>query len=165
MSDTTPAYATALQRHFADLRDGNHGGAESRAEKEELFAKAVVLLGPFARQVLDEVNESLLLGTGEVVASGLREGGDGTEAVWELSWPEQRAAGLEPIRLHAFFGAQFHHPHLRGTTVGVWPLNVFTERQAADEVPTMRAIAAADLHNMVFERDYRIVPATAQRDE
>jgi hypothetical protein len=47
-----------------------------------------------------------------------------------------------------------------GGTVGTWPLNIFTREQAADELPTLRAIAAADLHNLVFQRDYRIVPAT-----
>jgi hypothetical protein len=26
-------------------------------------------------------------------------------------------------------------------------------------VPVLRAIATADLHNLVFQRDYRIVPA------
>jgi hypothetical protein len=43
--------------------------------------------------------------------------------------------------------------------VGDWPLNVFTTREAADQLPIMRAIAAADLHNLVFQSDYRIVPA------
>ncbi|MFJ9906154.1 hypothetical protein ACIRVK_25230 [Streptomyces sp. NPDC101152] len=40
-----------------------------------------------------------------------------------------------------------------------WPLNVFTPEQAAAEVPTLRAIATGDPHNLVFQRDYRIVPA------
>jgi hypothetical protein len=26
-------------------------------------------------------------------------------------------------------------------------------------LPTMRAMASADLHNLVFQRDYRIIPA------
>jgi hypothetical protein len=43
--------------------------------------------------------------------------------------------------------------------VGVWPLNVFNDADAAAELNTLRAIAAADLHNLVFQRDYRIVPA------
>jgi hypothetical protein len=43
--------------------------------------------------------------------------------------------------------------------VGVWPLNIFSDADAADELPTLRAIAATDLHNLVFQRDYRIVPA------
>jgi len=37
-------------RHFADLRDGTHGGASSRRDKERLFAAAVPLLDPHARQ-------------------------------------------------------------------------------------------------------------------
>lgn len=64
------------------------------------------------------------------------------------------------MTLYAHYGASFHHPHLRGATVSEWPLNVFDDAQAAAELPTLRAIAAADLHNLVFERDFRIVPAT-----
>jgi len=36
---------------------------------------------------------------------------------------------------------------------------VFDEEQAAALVPTLRAMASADLHNLVFQRDYRIIPA------
>jgi hypothetical protein len=36
---------------------------------------------------------------------------------------------------------------------------VFDEEQAAAELPTLRAIASADIHNLVFQRDYRIIPA------
>jgi hypothetical protein len=43
--------------------------------------------------------------------------------------------------------------------VGNWPLNVFSKVDAAAELPTLRAIAAAELHNLVFQADYRIVPA------
>ncbi|GLY85529.1 hypothetical protein [Actinoallomurus iriomotensis] len=160
MTDGRPESLAALLRHFADLRDGTHGDAGPRADKERLFTAAVGLLDPYARQVLHEMNAHLLLDTGEVTATGVRRDGDGVDAVWTLSWPEQRAAGVDPITVRAWFGAGFHHPHLRGATVGDWPLNVFTPDQAAGEVPTLRAIVAADLHNLVFQRDYRIVPAT-----
>lgn len=40
-------------------------------------------------------------------------------------------------------------------------LNVFITEQAAAELLTFRAIAAAGLHSLVFQRDYRIVAATA----
>jgi hypothetical protein len=160
-----PAFTSALLRHFADLRDGLHGDAESRAEKERLFAAAVALLDPHAAQALDEVNAYLLLDTGEVKRTGIRRSSDGgVSAVWSLSWPEQRSAGIDPIVLHAVYGAGFHHPHLRGGTVGDWPLNVFTEEQAAAELATLRVIAAAELHNLVFQRDFRIVPATVAVD-
>jgi hypothetical protein len=156
-----PAYAAALLRHFADLRDLQHGEASSRPDKEELFRTAARLMHPYAIRVLTEIDEHLLLGTGEVAASGLVQDRDGgLVADWTLSWPEQRQTGLPPLILRAFYGSGFHHPHLRCGTVGDWPLNVFTEEQAAAELPTLRAIAAAELHNLVFLRDYRIVPAT-----
>lgn len=152
----------ALLRHFADLRDGTHGDAADRAGKERLFATAVDLLDPVVSGVLQEVNRHLLAGTGEIAASGTRAGADGVEAAWTLSWPEQRDTGLPPLGLVAHYGRGFHHPHLRGVTVGEWPLNVFTATDAAEQVPTLRAIVTADLHNLVFQRDYRIVPATVR---
>ena len=161
-----PEYTAALLRHFADLRDGTHGGPRSRRDKEELFAAAVPLLDPPARQVLEEINTYLLLGTGEVSATGVRGSADGgIDAVWALSWPEQQAAAIKPIVIRAYFGRGFAHPHLQSGTVGDWPLNVFDEEQAAAQLPTLRAMAAADLHNLVFQvgGDISIVPATVAR--
>jgi hypothetical protein len=161
MATPQPASIAELLRHFADLRDGTHGDATCRRDKEQRFTEAVSLLDPYARQALDEINAHLLLGTGEETATGVRRlAGGGIDAIWALSWPEQRATGINPLVIHAFYGSGFHHPHLRGGTVGDWPLNVFTREQAEAELPTLRAIAAADLHNLVFQRDYRIIPAT-----
>jgi hypothetical protein len=155
-----PAYITSLIRHFEDLRDGTHGGSASRKDKEAHFEKAVQLLAPIARQVLTEMNTSLLLNTGQFIETGLRRTADGgLNASWALSWPEQRAAGVEPIVLQAYFGGGFHHPHLRGTTVRDWPLNVFSDEDAAAQLSLLRAIASSDLHNLVYLADYRIVPA------
>jgi len=153
-----------LLRHFADLRDGTHGnGAVSRADKERLFSAAVDYLDPYARQALAEMNESLLLGSGMVSSSGVTRTASGDcTALWTLVWPEQEQGGIPPVTLEAFYGHSFHHPHLRGGTVGVWPLNVFSADDAAAELPTLRAIACADLHNLVFRRDYRIVPVTTR---
>jgi hypothetical protein len=152
-------YTAELLRHFADLRDGTHGGASSRSGKERLFTAAVALLDPYARQPLEEISTDLLLGTGEVTATGVRRRADGLDAIWALSWPEQQAATVNPIIIRAYYGAGFHHPHLRGGTAGDWPLNVFDGKQAAALVPTLRAMASADLHNLVFQADYRIIPA------
>jgi hypothetical protein len=80
-------------------------------------------------------------------------------ASWDLEWPEQLAAGVAPVTLLAYYGVGFHHPHLRGATVRDWPLNVFTIQDAADQLPILRAIATSDLHNLVFQADYRIIPA------
>ncbi|MCU1259637.1 MAG: hypothetical protein JWO80_2522 [Bryobacterales bacterium] len=155
-----PSYITSLIRHFVDLRDGTHGGSVSRKDKEAHFENAVHMLAPIARQVLNEMNASLLLETGQITESGLRRTPDGgLNASWALSWPEQRAAGIEPIVLQAYFGGGFHHPHLRGTTVRDWPLNVFSDEDAAAQVSILRAIASSDLHNLVYLSNYRIVPA------
>jgi hypothetical protein len=159
MDSPYPDYTAELLRHFADLRDGTHGGAASRQDKERLFAAAVALLDPHARRPLDEINTDLLLGTGDVTVTGVRRGQGGVEAIWALSWPEQRATGVNPIIIRAYYGAGAHHPHLQAGTVGDWPLNVFDEKQAAAQLPTLQAMASADLHNLVFQRDYRIIPA------
>ena len=118
------------------------------------------MLAPIARQVLTEMNTSLLLDTGQLTETGLRRITDGgLTASWALRWPEQQAAGVEPIVLQAYFGGSFHHPHLRGTTVQDWPLNVFSDEDAAAQLSILRAIASSDLHNLVYRADYRIVPA------
>jgi hypothetical protein len=159
-ANAVPAYITSLIRHFEDLRDGTHGGSTSRKDKEAHFEKAVQLLTPIARRVLSEMNTSLLLDTGQLSETGLRRTADGgLIASWALSWPEQRAAGVQPIELQAYFGGGFHHPHLRGTTVHDWPLNVFSDEDAAAQLSILRAIASSDLHNLVYSADYRIVPA------
>jgi hypothetical protein len=155
-----PAYITSLTRHFEDLRDGTHGGSTTRKDKEAHFEKAVQLLAPIARQVLTEINTYLLLDTGQLTETGLRRTPDGgLNASWTLSWPEQRAAAVQPIALQAHFGGGCHHPHLRGTTVQDWPLNVFTDEDAAAQLSIFRAIASSDLHNLVYRADYRIAPA------
>src|ERR1700691_4570861 len=93
-----PAYITSLIRHFEDLRDGTQGGSASRKDKEAHLEKAVKLLAPVARQVLTEMNTSLLLDTGQLTETGLRRTADGgLSESWALSWHEQRAAGVEPI--------------------------------------------------------------------
>jgi len=162
MTTATPAPLEALTRHFIDLRDGTHFGHVTRAGKESAFAEAVRLLDSPARQVLDEFDGHLLVGTGRTDATGVhRDQRGGLIASWLLTWPEQREAGLPPISLIATYGAGFHHPHLRGATIGEWPLNVAEPAHATELIPVLRTIAGADIHNLVFQvgGDWRIVPA------
>src|ERR1700693_6250786 len=108
LESARPAYITSLIRHFEDLRDGTHGGSASRQDKEAHFEKAVQLLAPVARQVLTEINRSLLLDTRQVTETGLRRTGDGgLNASWAVSWPEQRAAGVQPYRAPSLFWRRF----------------------------------------------------------
>ena len=162
-NSSIPAHLTSLMRHFTDLRDGVHGDALSRRDKEALFVQEVELLAPVARQALGEVNTYLLLDSGGLNETGLQRSADGgLSAAWELSWPEQREARVPPIMLYAHFGIGFHHPHLRGGTLGDWPLNIFNVEDATDQLPILRAIATGDLHNLVFQADYRIIPAVTR---
>jgi hypothetical protein len=162
MSTTTPAPLEALTRHFTDLRDGNHFGHVTRSGKESAFGEAVRLLDGPARRVLAEFDDHLLAGTGRIDATGLhRDRQGGLIASWLLTWPEQREANLAPISIIATYGAGFHHPHLRGATIREWPLNVAEPEHAEELVPVLRAIAGADIHNLVFQvgGDWRIIPA------
>ncbi len=162
--DNVPAYVRALMRHFVDLRDNTHGGSTGRHDKEDHFARAVELLDPVATQALREMNTLLLLESGRITGSGLQRTPDGSlVASWALSWPEQSSAGISPVVLMAYYGIGFHHPHLRGATVGDWPLNIFTPSDAVDQLDLLRAIASAELHNLVFQADYTIVPAVNRR--
>ncbi|WP_051973201.1 hypothetical protein [Cryobacterium sp. MLB-32] len=155
-------YLSALLRHFADLRDGLHGEVASRFDKEKLFRSAVDLIDDPCRAALHEIDDALLLSTGTIASTGTVPTTDGgLGCTWTLAWPRQVAAGIPPIRIQAFYGRGFHHPHLRGGTVREWPLNVYSAEHASAELPTLRAIIAAELHNLVFMADYRIVPATA----
>jgi hypothetical protein len=165
---TAPAPLEALTRHFVDLRDGNHFGHVTRAGKESAFTEAVQLLDAPARRVLAEFNDHLLAGTGRIDATGLhRDQRGGLIASWLLSWPEQREANLAPISLIATYGAGFHHPHLRGATIGEWPLNVAGPSHAEELVPVLRTIAGADIHNLVFQvgGNWRIIPALRPTSE
>jgi hypothetical protein len=58
MPESVPAYIISLICHFADLRDGAHGGSASRKDREARFEKIVQLLAPVARQVITEKNTS-----------------------------------------------------------------------------------------------------------
>jgi hypothetical protein len=77
-------------------------------------------------------------------------------------WVESHLMFRRPVSLYAYYGIGFTHPHLRGATVRDWPLNVFTVNDARDQLPIMQAIATSDLHNLVFQSDYRIIPAVTR---
>jgi NAD(P)-dependent dehydrogenase (short-subunit alcohol dehydrogenase family) len=162
VTGSTAGIGFAIAKALAS--DGAHVYVNGRTQERVDVAVAVQLLAPVARRVLTEMNTSLLFDTGQLTETGLRRTADGgLTASWTLSWPEQQAAGVEPIALQAYFGGSFHHPHLRGTTVHDWPLNVFTDEDAAAQLSIFRAIVSSDLHNLVYLADDRIVPAMTAR--
>ena len=159
LSSSGYEHTGALFRHFADLRDGSGGAATSRQEKERVFAEAVALLDPYAGQALGEIDAELLLGTGEITATGVRRSVTaGLESVLVNRMATAACGPHRPDRDSCDFCIGSPHPHLRGGTVGDWPLNVFDAHQAAAELCTLRTIAAAENHNLVFQTggDYRL---------
>ena len=167
MNTSLPVPIAALRRHFTDLRDGNHFGHVTRAAKEEAFEHAARLLDPVAREALEEINAGLLADTGKVKSTGLhRDRHGGLLSSWLLTWPAQERRRLFPVSLIATYGAGFHHPHLRGATVGEWPLNIAWAEHAKELLPVLRTITAGDIHNLVFQvgGDWRIIPAMTEQE-
>ncbi len=160
-------------RHLADLRSGSYEGAQPRDARLELFERAVVLMDPVVRSVLEETKDTFLAGAGDIELHPvtLHSNGDAA-AAWSLSWPEQRAAenvrgacDVGPIQVIALFASGFTHPHLRGTSAGNWPLQVLDPQDAERQEPIVRAIVEAELHERVFEGTWRIVPSFASSPE
>ncbi len=137
----------------------------------ELFRRAVELLDPLVRTVLDETDREFLRGTGTIEHRPVAEEAWGhAVAGWELSWPDQRKAEnvrggdrVGPVQVAAWFAAGFTHPHLRGSQAGNWPLQVTSEDDARRQEPIVRAIVEAELHERIFEGTWRIIPAFASR--
>lgn len=154
-----PYTASLLRQFTADADDG-----ATRLDRERRFMGSVVLLGPIVRAVLHELDHELLADTGSV------EGGDvvrlpdqGLQARWTLSWPQGRAAGAAPVSILARFAADARHPELCGGTIGAWPLNDVSRDDARAELPTLRAIAAAEIYELVQASGDRIIPAASSR--
>jgi hypothetical protein len=113
-----------------------------------------------------EMDQYLLEGSGEIHDSGMQRDGDGTTSrTWSLTWPEQRDRGISAVELVAWFGGSFHHPHLRGATVRDWALNVYAEPDAQDLLPVLRAVVAADVHNLIFQADWQIIRSCADESQ
>jgi hypothetical protein len=157
-------------RHLQDLRAGTFEGADSRDDRVALFRRAVALLDAVVRAVLEEANGAFLAASGSIGSKSVEvhQSGD-ADATWELSWPEQREAKnvraggvVRPIQVVAWFAAGFTHPHLRGSAVGNWPLQVLDAADARRQEPIVRAIVEAELHERIFEGTWRIVPSFAR---
>lgn len=162
-----------------DLQTGGYEGAESRADKEQLFRQAFDLTTPLALEALqalarayldDEhrtwvtlprtVDEPALDGAQRTPAGGLL-------GSWNLSWPslEQArhrltGAPLPPVQIFAMFPVDFTHPHLAlfdivppRTWIACWPFQVTSVEDARRQEPTLAAIAEADLHERTFAGD------------
>jgi len=163
--------AEDLLRHLRDLRSGTYEGAMSRAAKEVVYRQGVELLTPVAVAILEEANTLFLNATGEVQVIGPEEDGSGGVVTrFELSWPEQRAAQvmrgprgpLQPVRIVVDYSQGFLHPHLSRSTAGFWPFQVTSAADAERQKGVLAAIVELELHQRIFETDWRILPVSRQ---
>jgi hypothetical protein len=172
MSHPIPSTVRAddLLRHLQDLRSGTYEGAMSRGAKEVVYRQGVELLRPVAVEILEEANTLFLNGTGTVQMIGPEEDGSGGLVTrFELSWPEQRAARvmrgpngpLQPVRIVVSYQG-FLHPHLSGSTAGLWPFQVTSAADAGRQKGVLAAIVELELHQRIFETDWRILPISRQ---
>lgn len=164
MTQDLPPRTADIFRHLRDLRSGTYEGAREWAERVAVFRRAVSLLDPVVRRVLNETNTVFLRDSGGVHLHAGDDRDGGAFAHWELSWPQQRdsAAGtrrVEPIQVIAVFGRGSTHPHLCGAVAGMWPCQVIDEADAERQEPILRAIAESELHQRIFQGTWRVIPA------
>src|SRR4029077_11470160 len=77
-----------IERHLEDLRGNAYEGA-SGADRSAIYIAAFELLTPVALDVLQQVNASLLRGTGDLsVRAPGPDGNGGQIGSWLLTWPE-----------------------------------------------------------------------------
>jgi hypothetical protein len=158
-----------LMRHLDDLVARRYEGAESWVDRVAVFDRAVELLDPVVREVFTEANTTFLEGTGNVTRYSVEDSDGSVGEHWELSWPRQREAvsrhggPVGPVQVIAWFRRTFNHAHLRGSTAGDWPLQVTTTDDATRQLPIVRAIVEAELHQKIYEGRYPMMPVAVRK--
>jgi hypothetical protein len=67
------------------------------------------------------------------------------------------------VQVIAWFKRSFNHAHLRGSTAGDWPLQVTSTDDAARQLPIVRAIVEAELHQKIYEGRYPVMPVAVHK--
>jgi hypothetical protein len=126
-------------------------------------------LTPVALAVLQEANTLFLDDTGDIQVIGPEnDGSGGLVTRFELSWPEQKATyldssrSLQPVCIVVDYSQNFLHPHLSGSATGYWPFQVTSELDAERQKSILAAIVELELHQRIFETNWRILPITKQ---
>jgi hypothetical protein len=158
-----------LMRHLADLVAHSYEGAVSWVDRVAVFRRAVELLDPVVRRVFAEADAAFLDDTGEITRRSVEQGDGSVGEHWELSWPSQREAisrdggPVAPVQVIAWFRRNFNHAHLRGSTAGDWPLQITTTEDATRQLPIVRAIVEAELHQRIYEGRYPVMPIAVRK--
>ncbi|MBU6245254.1 MAG: hypothetical protein KGP12_08575 [Actinomycetales bacterium] len=178
MTDSTGSFWSwrrqDLRRHLADLEQNAYEGAQERADRNAVFARAFELLTPVALAVLDDFNTQVLAGTGTISTRPLapREG-LGLYGTWECTWPEQQQARsrfddtpIPALQLQAFFPGDFTHGHLmigrpfyQDHPVSCWLMQVTDETDAWRQRHALESMCETQVHEMIFTANWRIIPA------
>ena len=66
MTQDLPPRATDIFRHLSDLRSGTYEGARPWPERVEVVRRAVSLLDPVVRRVLEQANAVFVRGSGTI---------------------------------------------------------------------------------------------------
>ena len=165
---------TDLLRHLKDLRTGTYEGAENREAQVALYQKGIALITPIALAILEEANRLFLQGSGDIQIIGPASEDSGKlETRFELSWPEQRTAHLtrglheplQPVRIIVTYAQNFLHPHLAASTAGYWPFQVTNQADAERQTSILCAIVELELHQRIYETDWRILPVSRPDEE
>jgi len=154
-----PQPISPVHPSFRDLRTGQTTQRPAiREGKEAHFAKPFKFWLSSPPGAQPKRTRACCSNTGKLTETGLRRTADGgLNASGSLTGPEHAPPGSSRIVLEAYFGAGFHHPHLRERR----------SRLAAERVhrggrrgpsPVLRAIAWRSAQRGCFSRDYRIVP-------
>lgn len=156
-------------RHLDDLVARRYEGAESWVDRVAVFDRAVELLDPVVRGVFTEADSAFLENTGKITRHRDADSDGSVGERWELSWPRQREAvsrhggPVGPVQVIAWFKRSFNHAHLRGSTAGDWPLQVTSTDDAARQLPIVRAIVEAELHQKIYEGRYPVMPVAVHK--
>jgi hypothetical protein len=149
-------------RHVTDLRQRGYEGALDRDAKEVAFVRAFEVTTPLALQVLDDLSDWYLCGTGTTSTDNpRRDESGGLKGCWSLSWPlletdRDRMTGeeLPPVRLRAIFPIDWTHPHLAligpHEDVFAWPFQVVSYGDATRQEAVLRVIAEAEMHDRIY---------------
>ena len=172
MLETPRAWIDGLRRHLEDLRTDSYEGAVG-PEREAHYRAAFDLLSIAATGVLADINELLLGGKGDIsIQPPGPDGHGGLIGSWMLSWPALREArsritgkDLSPVTISAVWPAGFVHPHLvaggainpRAESLVAWPMQLTSAEEAAQQEPLLWAIAAAEVHDRIYQSSWRVV--------
>lgn len=169
--------ASQFARHVQDLATDSFEGHAGRRERFVHFREAVGIATPAVFEVLEDMNSAVLRGTGTVERDQLPDEEEAIYACrWTLSWPLQQHAThritggqLEPVVVAVAFPPDYTHPHLGedkpavSTSIWAWPFQVASVEDAEQLRPVFEVIAAASLHERIFQagNGWRVIPAAS----